>query len=897
MKNFLKDHSRSRTLLLAPLALLLLTATNLHAREVVSPDIREKFIGKVAEKATPELKKIPGLYGRWDPGFQSAHTYIWNNRGETTVAYGSLKDSRPEKYPHYAKKWDERMKTCTWVKEKEHKTYLRRGSIYLTLNYYGTAPRGKLWNDKLETKVDKYNKVYANNRVLLYSMDAQCPKFKKEDLLSPQYAVYKEKEIRMESDDQCKCKVQYLIKYKSHLLRIVGSAGGSQYARTGKTLRTVVKRDVPYSILANVKCPDIGFELSVRAGNLDEHIIDEAFVDKIIHIFKSAACEVAGKTETDHPPPPQPDSAEEEEEDQPPRISVHLELADEPDGMITPADEVTLRLVVKNESQKDILGVKASVDVEEKLRSYKAVTFSRGNGTGPVEIKWNKVIKPGATQPIDESFKVQIADENNEWIQKNLISKSGHVMDGKPFPELNVKEIFVAKISVSTAPNEFKKVMDEKILIRRKGERTIVPLAYPDLESLTGKAPSRSLQEANYHKRGDTHWCHLDSDRIRAVAIRAARYTEKKVVENKSVMDAITAFNPITGDEIIGVTAEYKAFPDDIQSVVTNVVNFVHRSFFPKQAGNPAKLDIDIAEWILSGKIAPENWIQQKKAGRNPFICVSHSYFLGSLLRALGIPVREAFVYEYYYRFFPAQDAASEVWYNKKWNFFALFHQNYPMTDSQEYLKKVPFYRVWVGVSAYTGTGKSRFNMIHKDLENSDCWRYKGVGDKSGFYLDMWGFKDLIIYWIFSPVNAVLTLPDGRKVGAVNSIDLKTYQPFKIGQPISSSGIVNQIKHAYYYPEGVEVYPISEDSSSMEKMKQTFILPAKSIDERNEHTLTLIGTGSGAYNVKGSFIDSEGTVHDLGSYHGEIREGEKVVIQGNDLKPQATPVASMVPLE
>jgi len=410
-----------------------------------------------------------------------------------------------------------------------------------------------------------------------------------------------------------------------------------------------------------------------------------------------------------------------------------------------------------------------------------------------------------------------------------------------------------------------------------------VPLAYPNLKHLTGFAPSGPKDQSDYHKWGDPRWSHLTNADIRAVAIRAATYTETEIIEDR---------------ELIDVNIKYKAFPDDIHSVVMNVVHFVHRTLYPKEASNPVKMDTELAEWILSGKIAPENWIEQEKHGKVPFICVTHSYFLGSLLRALGVPVREVFVYEYFYGVQPYQDAASEVWYNGKWHFFALFSPDVPMTNSQEYLKNVPYYDVWVGVSAYPGgEGISRFNMWARELNASPYWRYIGLGDKTGFHPGQWFSQHWVVYTIFSPVTAVLTLPDGRRIGAPNPIDPKTYQPFKTGQSINTSGIINEIEHAYYYPEGVEVYPISEDPSSVQIMKQTFILPAQSADERNDHTITLMGTGSGGYKVTGNFIDGKGKVRDLGSFQGEVREGEKVVISGSDLQPQALPVPAMVPAE
>jgi hypothetical protein len=78
---------------------------------------------------------------------------------------------------------------------------------------------------------------------------------------------------------------------------------------------------------------------------------------------------------------------------------------------------------------------------------------------------------------------------------------------------------------------------------------------------------------------------------------------------------------------------------------------------------------------------------------------------------------------------------------------------------------------------------------------------------------------------------------------------------------------------------------------------QTISIPADDATQKENHTLILNGIGNGHFKITGKFIDKEGTVHDLGSYQGEIREGEEVIIHGSDLKPQATPVASMVPLE
>lgn len=571
------------------------------------------------------------------------------------------------------------------------------------------------------------------------------------------------------------------------------------------------------------------------------------------------------------------------------RIKLYLELNREleADEQMTPGDKVSFRLKLENNSPKKIFGVKVLLSCVEEARDHNVLRF-----TDKPDQTWFDTdageINPGRNHTFEDVINVEIADEKNKWIQKYLIKgEPGAIAKReKPSPELSVEHFFHARVKVAYTPGSYEDLMDKPIPFRKKGDKKNLALTYPDLSEIAGTPTSGDVEEADYHRRGDRNWCHLNDENIRTVAIRAARYNVEA-----------------PGGQYYG------EFPDDAGTVAHNIADFVYDALMPKDGESGIHLDFSLAKMVLDGEIVPENAKEQEKRTKPKFICSSHSLFFGALLRSLGFCVREAnmtmnlrIARSYY------QDAASQAWFDNDWQFFALWPGPGPRLDPKDYYGFItPTYNMWVGVKPYVSTEtdpkkhKSRFNMSKDQMNASPCWRYEGWGDSDGFFpgVDLatpaaQKPKPLMVYTLRSLITGILTQSDGKRIGASKRIDPNNYKPFMKHYKQGFPGLISEIKNAWYYPEDLPVYPIAGDPAAMIKLPQLIIVRVSGRDDNNGHTLTITGIDNGHFQVNADYIDPEGKQHHIGSYHSEITAGERMTIKGSDFhSPAAVPAVKL----
>jgi hypothetical protein len=280
---------------------------------------------------------------------------------------------------------------------------------------------------------------------------------------------------------------------------------------------------------------------------------------------------------------------------------------------------------------------------------------------------------------------------------------------------------------------------------------------------------------------------------------------------------------------------------------------------------------------------------------------------LGSMLRALGIAVREVNVMEVIaplpLPFLPnvQQDACSEVWHNHRWNFWGLFSSgstnHEPFRDHWKHYAGYIFkYDLYVG-SARSEDYRPRFHMSRNKMDSSRIWKYIGAGARSGFYnMEERPEWMSIVYWAFSPVVAKVVLPDGRSIGASVALDPEEFRKYVFEGGKKPEGLINEIEGASYYPEGMMVYPDASDKTSAIRMKQSIVVPVKRVNEVKDHKLVLKGTGDGPYEIKVSYVSPAGKATSLGAVKGMARKGKTMTHAGTEfeLASIAEPVGQVI---
>jgi len=575
------------------------------------------------------------------------------------------------------------------------------------------------------------------------------------------------------------------------------------------------------------------------------------------------------------------DDSQEDEEEGSGSVTVKVLLVDE-DNQLTPADQAYLRFEIKNTStDKPLKDIWAEVRLKGDIMQAEALWITDKVKKDFFTALRKTELAPGATW--DFSCEIQVATERNQWIFNNLINHTGN--DRKPSPEkrFSLTSLVDLKITIPNESGSGSKVLHEGVIPVILGSET-AGLMYPDLTKLAGR-PLASSENLDYYTRGDNYYSHPGNTYIRALAFRAARYPYNEIGD--SAMPAAGQFvakgNPKNPGPL---------FPEekDVRGIVKSVAYFVHDSLYEKNVGKSVVPSYKMADQIWNGKYGPD----KMKEG-NFFICQDHSFMLGSMLRALGIAVREVNVMEVIaplpLPFLPnvQQDACSEVWHNHRWNFWGLFSSagtnHEPFRDHWKHYAGYIFkYDLYVG-STRSDDSRSRFHMSRNKMDSSRLWKYIGAGARSGFYnMEERPEWMSIVYWAFSPVVAKIVLPDGKSIGTSVALDPEEFRKYVFEGGKKPEGLINEIGGASYYPEGMMVYPDASDKTSAIRMKQSIVVPVKHVNELKNHKLVLKGTGDGSYEIKVSYVSPAGKATSLGFLKGMARKGKTMTHAGTEFE-------------
>ena len=572
------------------------------------------------------------------------------------------------------------------------------------------------------------------------------------------------------------------------------------------------------------------------------------------------------------------DDGQEDEEEGSSSVSVKVFLVDE-DHQLTPSDQADLRFEIKNTStDKPIKSLWAEVRLKGDIMQAEALWITDKLKKDFFTALRKIELAPGATW--DFSCGIQVATERNQWIFNNIINHTGN--DRKPSPEKRFSLASLVDLKITT-PNESRsgsKILHEGVIPVTLGYET-ANLMYPDLTKLAGR-PLASPENLDYYTRGDNYYSHPGNTYIRALAFRAARYPYNEIGD--SVMPAVGQLVAKGDPKNPG-----SLFPEgkDVRGIVKSVAYFVHDSLYEKLVDKSVTPSHKLAERIWKGEFGPLGPDGAKPG--NFFMCQDHSFMLGSMLRALGIAVREVNVMELMTPWSYQQDACSEIWHNHRWNFWGLFStkatNDEPFLDHWKHYAGYVFkYDLYVG-SIRSEDYRSRFHMSRDKMDSSRLWKYIGAGARSGFYnMDERPEWMSIVYWAFSPVVAKIVLPDGRSIGASVALDPEEFRKYVFEGGKKPEGLINEIEGASYYPEDMMIYPDASDKTSAIRMKQSIVVPVKHVNELKDHKLVLKGTGDGPYEIKVSYVSPAGKASSLGSVKGMARKGKTMTHAGTEFE-------------
>ncbi len=437
-------------------------------------------------------------------------------------------------------------------------------------------------------------------------------------------------------------------------------------------------------------------------------------------------------------------------------VSVQMTLEDKlkngkEDEHLTPADEALLYVSVKNVSRVNLDGpLAARLFFKGELERRLPIQFLADKPKGIFIVKRPLALNPGETWRF--RVPIRIAGERNPWIFYHIIDIEGrdkkfdeHV---KPDKEVSFPLSDVIWVTITDKDSETDKgLFTEVVPIFRKTSHEMAEISYPDLGALAGRPSCKHEYNRTYYRFGDKETCFPGDRLVRALAIRAARFggsdeaTLKENVGSWKGNLAGSGFGEYRDDGKVWL------FPEgDIEQLVKNVAHYVHRAFRPKH--HPGRVDSSqvYAVEIFNGRFGDlrkkrksvfatdeekKVFEKYKEHGGGPryFPCIANSYMFGSLTRALGIWVREANIcYEVpILKYAYIQDAASEVYYNKKWQFWALYWEK-PERNHSAYLNRIKTstYSYWIGRKQLPGSKVDRWMKFPNHKEIAEYWQCKG---------------------------------------------------------------------------------------------------------------------------------------------------------------------------
>jgi hypothetical protein len=556
---------------------------------------------------------------------------------------------------------------------------------------------------------------------------------------------------------------------------------------------------------------------------------------------------------------------------------VNIKLtADKADSMIVPADEGSILPVLRNDSDQEINDVTVTLSSGMPNVFY---LFNDPNGTTnlrqpsgmPIE---RKIASVPSHFSIDlKPFFFQIADEQTKEIFDNVID-----------PKSATKGILLAKaIKAKVSARGLEKPVELDLDLLKPDAQTVWKITYPDFAVLTGPEPASeergsgteffptldnkesrnyptSSDQLKYYKTGDPEWSHPDNAEVRRQAVAAARYNR--------------------------VTRPLGPFPHDPQRVIENAAKFIRDYLEPKddhKDGAKIRNDISLAQLISARTLQPADYYRDTcPANTECFVCQEHGFFFTSLARALGFFAREVQVVlvkdptpnrDNYY-----QEAATAIWFGKKWNFYDVFiNKTKLLTGPEQYDEKYPIVHIWYGVgryASYMGNGQNRFGpflaaSVFKPEDkkliplDTEAWRYGGP---------MRGAKEWVQFLAHSPIRTYYVDPNGKRVGAIGDLRPADYQRYVAGESLPS--VASEIPGAIYVPPGLEVRPLPNDPEFKNVLEEAIYIPRDAVTNLKGSKLVINGTGSGEYHIDVNVIDARGESHAIESFSGMASPGK-----------------------
>lgn len=593
---------------------------------------------------------------------------------------------------------------------------------------------------------------------------------------------------------------------------------------------------------------------------------------------------------------------EEHEDTGPATLKVRAWIEDE-DEQFTPADEARLHLEISNVSPSNVnvTNLGATLTFAGIAGDKELLRFTTGTGTNKSFHVYKLLLKPGNVWSFSET--IRSVGETNKWIFDTLIAGNDDARKPSPEKSFALKDALRIKITgrVYTAeslregfhttpdPNmgaEEKEFFNDTVSIKQNQQ--VLHIIYPDMSPFTGTPPGHPAQ-LEYYRMGDPGYSSPGNKYIRFVALRAARYggvTESMMPQSGNRDGALADKGELDPNGPL--------FPErqKLDLIFDNVVSYIHQSLMPKKADNPLLRDYSIAQWMISGSVGPDPSITRPGV---KFICQTHAFLFGSVMRALGFPVREINVIKNIYPIIyrkKYQDASNEVWFFNQWNYVGLFSKKPFYDHVEKYSTWFYNYELYYGCLRNSSREfPNRFSMSKVKMDEAKFWEYGGYGTGGDTFTELESphfFREQAFLWLyswFSPVVATIELPNGQRVGAFRPIDPQAFEDFVNGLGPKPEGLQLEMEGAFYFPEGFQTNPDAADTTKREPLPQTIVIKGNSSAERNNHRIILNGIASGEYTMKIELIKPDGKVVRFEDVQGEIAFGDQKLIEGALLQP------------
>jgi formylglycine-generating enzyme required for sulfatase activity len=414
-------------------------------------------------------------------------------------------------------------------------------------------------------------------------------------------------------------------------------------------------------------------------------------------------------------------------------------------------------------------------------------------------------------------------------------------------------------------------------------------IQYPDFSRKLGRpgpvppATSVDEREIEYDRKGDPGWANVQEVEVRDMAIRAARYSRQDL--------------------------KFSYFPDSAYEVARNIQTFVHRLLNPKSGGksSPIREDYGIALLFSQKRLGPAGDKDVKWDDKDPdaFVCIEHAYLFTSLLRALGIPAKEANslvhnqirIWTYY------QTAGALAWCGGptvpvRWQFLDPYfdvdspHGYYGLFGKYRWIRcwygvqatpakliDVTTYAVWYGLNIpFTGKKRleTRFVMQGDQMDNSPLWKRYAFDEQAKTT------EGTVAIVAHSPVRLTYRDASGKTADAIP-------EGKSSRNPVDSAAAA-EIPGAHYVAAGTPLL-VSAAGPEVALPWDTIVLPWYGAKELEQGTVTLTGTGEGDYQLDVVY-EGRGQTKTLASQKGRISMGEKIAYtlqlkSAGDKEPEA----------